>query len=355
MRERIETLISDYSNKGVFSGNILVKEKGESVVKLSKGLANRDWSIKNNITTKFRVASLSKMFTAVAILTLIDQKKITLETQVKAILGDIESTIPEKLTVFQLLTHTSGLRDYYDESTGYEGWDVFVDNNTLHKLVTNKDFADLFINLEPENEPGTKYKYNNGGYILLAMVIEKIEGQSFESYVKQEVFEPLGMIDTFYGRLDHVQKNTAEGYTKQYNQADEMIGWMKNIYEAIPASAGDGGATTTVDDLFRFYDGIRSGALLSETSREHFFSAHVVDELEGYLGYDWKYGFAQMIIEKDEEIIRMGHTGEEAGVSCRYYYYPKIQVDVIILGNQDGAAGKLGWDIHHIIMDKYYI
>lgn len=352
MKKSIETLLKSYDEAGLFSGAILIKENGETVYEDAFGYANREWAINNEIDTRFRIASVAKMFTAVGIMKLIDYGLIELETKVVDVLDLKASKIPNDVTLFHLLTHTSGLRDYYDEATGYEGWDQFIDENTLHKLVTNEDFASLFINKEPEHEPGAVHKYNNGGYILLAMVIEKVTELEFSAFIKEYIFDALEMKETDYSRLDCIQNRTAEGYMKLYDDNDQVTGWGKNIYDAIPASGGDGGVTSTVGDLFKFYNGLRNGEVLSKDAYEMFTKAHVIDKLDGYLNYDWKYGFAHMFVEKEGQTIRTGHTGEESGVSCRLYHYPSKKIDVIILGNQDGAAGKLGWDLHDIVMNN---
>lgn len=352
MKKNIEALLNKYDEAALFSGAILIKENGETIYENAFGYANREWDIENTPETRFRIASVAKMFTAVGVMKLIDYGLLELDSKVVEILDLGASKIPKTVTLYHLLTHTSGLSDYYDESTGYEGWDQFIDENTLHRLSTSEDFLKLFMNKEPENEPGQIHKYNNGGYILLAMVIEKVSELDFSEFINNYIFEPLEMSDTDYSRLDSIQNHTAEGYMKLYDADDQVIGWGKNIYDAIPASGGDGGVTSTVKDLYKFYNGLRQGWVLSKDAYELFTKAHVVDQMDGYKHYDWKYGFAHMFIEKEGEIIRTGHTGEESGVSCRLYHYPRQKVDVVILGNQDGAAGKLGWDLHDIIIDN---
>jgi CubicO group peptidase (beta-lactamase class C family) len=152
--------------------------------------------------------------------------------------------------------------------------------------------------------------------------------------------------------LDDVQDDTAEGY-ESVEMDKKVVGWKRNIYLTTPAAASDGGSVSTAEDLMTFIDALRSGKLLSKEMTEKMLTPQVLDEgSNGARGYVWKYGYANwFILDDNDSIIRGGHTGEEAGVSARLYYYPSKEIDVVILANQGGCAGTIGWQIHNFIME----
>ena len=146
-------------------------------------------------------------------------------------------------------------------------------------------------------------------------------------------------------------EEVAEGYIPITNEGEEVIGWKKNIYSTTPDPVGDGGATSTAGDLVKFPRALREGKLLSPQMTTDLLEPKVVQNEDMFRGYHWRYGYGlNFILDQEEEIVRWGHTGEEDGVSCRLYYYPNEDLDVIILGNQSWCAGKLGWEIHDLIM-----
>jgi len=352
--EKMKNLLEEKELKNQFSGSVMVTKDKESLFSGAYGYANRDWNIKNTVRTRFRVASVSKMFTSIAVLQLIEKGKLDFLTSVVDFLDLKDSKIGPEVTVFNLLTHTSGITDYYDESTGDEGWETLWSKKPLYTVRKLSDFAEMFVGLEPENEVGEKFKYNNGGYVLLGLAIEKASGMSYSEYLKKNIFEPLGMEQTDLCHLDDISTKAAEGYEYETDDDGNITRWYKNIYAALPAPSADGGATSSVEDMITFIDAVKEGELLSEEMTEMFLKPHVLDQdSDGVRGYKWQYGFANWFISKDDQIVRGGHTGEEYGVSCRLYYYPEKGINVVILGNQGWCAGALGWDIHELILESF--
>ena len=154
------------------------------------------------------------------------------------------------------------------------------------------------------------------------------------------------MKDSCFISLDEVNENVAEGY--EYIDGK----WMRNIYTATPTAASDGGATSSAEDLIKFIQGLKENKLINKELTKKVLAPYVIDEeSNGFRDYVWKYGYANYyLIDKDENIVRGGHTGEEYGVSSRLYYYPSLGIDVVILGNVGFSAGKLGWEIHDLII-----
>lgn len=129
---------------------------------------------------------------------------------------------------------------------------------------------------------------------------------------------------------------------------------MRNIYTATPTAASDGGATSTVEDLIKFIQALKENKLINEDMTKKILTPYVIDEKSnGFRDYVWKYGYANYyLLDKDGSIVRGGHTGEEYGVSSRLYYYPSFGIDVVILSNVGFSAGKLGWEIHDLLVKE---
>jgi CubicO group peptidase (beta-lactamase class C family) len=201
---------------------------------------------------------------------------------------------------------------------------------------------------------GDKHQYNGAGYILLGLMIERISGLSYFDYVRRHIFDRAEMTRSDFLSLDSVHKEVAEGYIPLTDKEDKVTGWKKNIYSTTPEAAADGGATSTADDLCRFSRALREGLLLSATWTQDMLVPKVLERAERVRGYTWKYGYGNFFLlptGDSERIVRWGHTGEEDGVSCRFYHYPKQNLDVVILGNQSWCAGSLAWEIHDLILE----
>jgi len=350
LENKLNKLLENNKLLDTFSGVVLVKKNDETLFSFAGGYANRSWKIPNTIKTKFRIASVSKMFTAVAIAQLVERGLLDFSTRILDILEFKNSDISNDVTIHHLLTHTSGIADYYDESSGDEGWEELWRQRPIYNMRTLNDYLDLFIDKKREADPGTKFKYNNGGYILLGLAIEKITGNTYFDFVKKNIFNRIDMKDSCFISLDEVHENVAEGYENIDGK------WMRNIYTATPTAASDGGATSSAEDLIKFIQGLKENKLINKELTKRILAPYVIDEeSNGFRDYIWKYGYANYyLLDKDENIVRGGHTGEEYGVSSRLYYYPSLGIDVVILGNVGFSAGKLGWEIHDLIIKKLF-
>jgi CubicO group peptidase (beta-lactamase class C family) len=352
--EQLDQIITNKSRADQFSGVILVQRNENELFKAAYGYANRAWKIENQVDTRFRIASVSKLFTAVAILQLIEADKLGLDTSVVDCLGLEDTTIPKEATIKHMLTMTSGIADWFEESGDWEeNWAKLCREHPIYLFRRNEDYLPLFINDAPLFPVGEKHQYNGAGFILLGLVIEKLSGISYFDYIRQHIFEKAQMTRSDFVSLDGVYEEVAEGYIP-VEKDDKVIGWKKNIYSTTPEAAADGGATSTVDDLHRFSHALRQGQLLSTEFTQEMLTPKVVERAEKFRGYTWKYGYANFfLLDDSDQIVRWGHTGEEDGVSCRLYYYPKENLDVVILGNQSWCAGNLAWEIHDLIVKMF--
>ncbi len=308
--------------------------------------------MKNTPETRFRIASVGKMFTAVAILQLIEAGKLTLESCVLELLGLEGTKIHPGATVYHLLTMTSGIADWSNEEseTFDADWAQFCRENPLYLFRRDADYLPVFAHLEPYGPLGEKHRYNGAGFMLLGLLIEKISGLSYFDYVVQHVFKPAGMNATQFLDLDAVVPQVAEGYIPVEDENEKVTGWLKNYYVTTAGPAADGGATSTLEDMARFSEALRRGKLIAPDLVRQMTGPLVVENDDNALGFLWRYGFGCFVLLSGAgETIRWGHTGEEEGVSCRLWHYPPQGVDVVILGNQSSCAGLISREIQQLI------
>lgn len=281
----LDKLLEKNSLLNTFSGVVLIKKNDETLFSFEGGYANRSWKVPNTLQTKFRIASVSKMFTAVAIAQLVEKGLLDFNTKILDVLELRNTDISKDVTIHHLLTHTSGIADYYDESTGDEGWKNLWRDRPIYNLRTLNDYLELFIDKKRVAEAGTQFKYNNADYILLGLVIEKIAGNTYFDYVINNIFNKIDMRDSCFIGLDEVHENVAEGY-------EEINGnWIRNIYTATPTAASDGGATSTVEDLIKFIQALKNYKLINKEMTEKILTPYVIDqESNGFRDYVWKYG-----------------------------------------------------------------
>jgi CubicO group peptidase (beta-lactamase class C family) len=356
MNASLASAISRKVNKrvaaGQFSGAVLVRKGVEDLFCRAYGLADRTWGVKNTPSTRFRIASVGKMFTAAAVLQLIEAGKLTLDTPAVACLELKGTRIPEEVTIQHLLTMTSGIADWINENAeDFDAeWERLCREHPLYLLRSNADYLPLFAGLEPYSAVGEHFSYSNAGFILLGLMIEKASGQPYFDYIRKNIFRRAGMAHSDFLDLDDVSPNVAEGYVPIRDATRTLIGWRRNIYSTTAGGAGDGGSTCTVDDLARFMRALRAGKIVSKESARAMLSPKVDASSEDA---GWAYGYGCFIsVGERGEVIRWGHTGEEDGVSCRVDYFPAQKLDVVILGNQSGGAGRVLADIHDVIMGK---
>jgi CubicO group peptidase (beta-lactamase class C family) len=359
--DRLQEILARREADSTFSGVVAIRRGDAELFTGAYGYANRTWSIPNRADTRFRLASIGKMFTAVAVLQLVERGRLALDTRVIELLGLANTTIPIEVTVEQLLTMTAGIADWFDESGDWEVvWAELSRQHPIYLLRSNADYLPLFAYKPPLAPVGVKYQYSNSSYILLALAIERVTGLSYFDYVRQNVFAPAGMAGADFLMLDEITPGVAEGYVPITGDGDAIVGWKKNIYLAAPGAAGDGGATASAEDLSRFLQALRNSeywpggqALLSLAMAKAALEPKVVQGDELIRGYRWMYGYGNaFMLDTDGKVVRYGHTGEEDGVSCRLYHYVRQGLDVIILGNQSWCAGDLGWEIHNLILES---
>ena len=307
---RMEQVIQSYTANQQFMGSVLVA-KGTNVL-LSKGYgsANLEWDVPNSPSTKFRLGSVTKQFTAASILLLQERGKLNVQDPVKKYMSDAPAAW-DKVTIYNLLTHTSGIPSF----TGfpeYPKWEPFA--------TTAAEAVARFRDKPLEFTPGEKWSYSNSGYLLLGYLIEKITGDSYEKFVRENIFVPLGMHDSGYDSNSAVIAHRAAGYTRE----KEVLQNAGFINMTIPHAAG--ALYSTTEDLLKWEQGLFGGKLLSAASLETMTTPFKSD-----------YACGLFVQTKNGRKV-IDHGGGIEGFNTELMYYPDDKVTVVVLANVNGSA-----------------
>lgn len=328
IRNNDKRLSSVINNVG-FSGVVLVKRE-DILLQLAEGYADRANEIPNNPGTRFGIASGCKVFTAVAICQLVEKGFLSFETRLKDVLEDVFPFFDETITIHHLLTHSSGVPDYFDESV-MDDFEELWKERPMYLLNHLRDFLPMFQNKQMMFKPGEKFHYNNAGFILLGLIIEKMTGLSFQNYIQSHIFEPCGMKDSGYFRFDNLPENTAIGYID--NEEDGT--WRTNIYSLPVRGGSDGGAYVTAQNMILFWEALCTGKLISEEYTEKLMTPHVQADENEY------YGYGLWISKKNEVIFRYHLMGYDPGVSFHSACYPESGIALAVTSNKSNGPFTL--------------
>jgi CubicO group peptidase (beta-lactamase class C family) len=320
--ERIEPFINQLVREDKFSGVILVAKDGKPIFQNAYGLASKEFQAVNRIDTRFNIASVGKMFTAVSIAQLAERGNLSYEDRISKFLPDYPAAIANRVTIHHLLTHTSGMGSYWKE-------EFHEANHARFRRV--QDYFTLFVNDPLEFEPGEKWSYSNSGYIVLGAIIEKISGQSYFDYVKENVFKRAGMSNTDFYEADRPTRNIAQGYTRQNRYVPEAENLTNSVFLSPVKGSPAGGAYSTAEDMLKFAEAIRTHKLLNEVSTNRV--------VKGVVEYSptrkYAYGFANETIGNHTAIF---HDGGANGVSAHFEMYFDSGYTLVILSNYDHPA-----------------
>ncbi len=307
---RIEQVIRTYVENRQFMGSVLVA-RGDRVL-LSKGYGSADleWGIPNSPATKFRLGSVTKQFTAAAILLLEERGKLSIHDPVSKHLPGTPATW-RKVAIFHLLTHTSGIPSF-TSFPDYENRKSFA--SSAQELVARFRAKPL------EFEPGQKWNYSNSGYVLLGYLIEKITGGSYEKFVRENIFTPLGMLDSGYDSNSAILPRRASGYVRGKN-GFEHAGF---IHMSIPHAAG--ALYSTTEDLLKWEQGLFGGKLLTAASLKKMTTP-----------FKGNYALG-LCVETTGGRTLIEHDGGIEGFNTKLAYYPDSKLTIAVLSNVNGSA-----------------
>jgi CubicO group peptidase (beta-lactamase class C family) len=331
-----EPTITDYSRKADdylrtelkaerFAGSVMVARSNQIVFIKGYGLANRELEVANAPNTKFRLASLTKQFTALCILILQEQGKLSVEDPISKYLPGSPNTW-SNIRIRHLLNHTSGIPDYTKLPDYISTMTLAYPPEKMMKSLGDKPL---------EFEPGERFAYSNSGYVLLGYIVEKVSGRSYEQFLQQFVLQPLGMKDSGCDRFETILPHRAAGYTEDGDT------WVNAAYTDTTCPQGDGALYSTVEDFFHWYQCWREHKLVSADS----WKAMTTPVKENY-------GFGIAVVEQFGQ-KELAHDGRVNGFVASMRWFPGSDVFVAAFANSDSAhSGEVADNLAALLLGQ---
>jgi CubicO group peptidase (beta-lactamase class C family) len=323
-----------------FSGVAMIAKGNKVIFQKAYGMAEKVFDVPNRIDTKFNLGSMNKMFTATAIAQLVEAGKLSFD----ATLADVLPEYPNrdaaaKIKIRNLLTHTSGLGDFFDnpEFRPYR-----------QNFQSPKDYFRLFASKPLMFEPGTRFSYSNAGFVVLGAVIEKVSGQSYFDYIREHIYKPAGMTDSDSYELTEVVPNLAIGYGRFEDDPMGIDPRRSNIAFLPWKGSPAGGGYSTAPDLLKFVQAFRSGKLVSPGMRDMLISSKT--KMAGaHRGGDYGFGF---VIEElsGKKVVGHGGGGANSGIDSNLKFLLDGGYTVIVMSNYDSpTADDLAYEITRLL------
>jgi CubicO group peptidase (beta-lactamase class C family) len=309
-----------------FSGTILIAKDGNVIYAKAFGEADKDHHVLNKLNTKFNIGSIGKTFTGISIMQLAEDGKLEVNDPVIKYLPDFP--FGDRIKIHHLLTHTSGTFNY------------FAHPDFQKKMFTIRSVSDALPLIYDQklvfDTPGEKFSYSNSGIVILGAIIEKVSGQDYESYIKENILDPAGMYNTGINFGEEIIKNRSTGYIKT------PTGIFKSNIFLVPPANADGGIETTAEDMLKYDQALYGDVLLSEESKEKMFTPF----LRSY-AYCWRldtiYGHPVV-----------GHGGGAPGINARFYRFVDDKLTMIILSNFNLGANNVASTLEAVLFDQEY-
>lgn len=315
-------------------GAILVSKKGQVLYKNGFGLANMEWNTPIRTNTVFQIGSVTKLFTAIAILQLSEKKKLALHDSIQRYIPSFPSK-GHTVTIEHLLTHTSGIKDYISMD--------HPDANVMRRDFKVLEVIDFFKNEPLEFVPGTKSSYSNSGPFLLGYVIEVVSGVSYEQYIQDNIFGPAGMNESYYGDNSKVIANRANSY------AVENRIYKNGDYRSMTLPYAAGALLSTVEDMFKWHQSLTTYKLLGRDLLKRSGTAYKLsDGTGGDFGYGWFVNYVQV-----KGSPTLTHSGGISGFNSLIMYLPDEDVFVVVLSNfQDAKVQEITTNVATLAIGK---
>jgi len=320
--EKVQFMLDEQESADRFSGAVLIAHENQPILTTARGYAIHPEVLRNQPDTKFNIASVTKMFTAVAVMQLVAKGKLDLKVPIATYNPDLPYA--DQITIHQLLTHTAGFDRYWNDAYRAARSD----------LRTIADYLKLFADTPLEFPPGTRHHYGNSGYVILGALIEEVTGISYYEHMRREIFQFVGMKATDFYEMDLPIANCAVGYTRE-NWFGPIDGKLRNnhfIY-GVKGSPSEH-CFSTVQDLFLFFQALQSQRLLDIYHTELCFTPHASGEQPGV-----SYGYGFHIIEDGKHGRLLGHGGRALGGDAFAVMYD-LGYSVIILSNYDRPSAR---------------
>ncbi len=318
----LEEAIDEVAVEHDFSGVVRIDADGRTVVARAYGMADRGHEIPNRVGTVFALASGAKTFAALTVMSLVEDGAFSLDTSAREFLGTDLPRIADGVTIEHLLCHRSGIGDYFDEeehpSITEDGMPVPV-----HRLASTEDYLSVLDGHPPAFDPGTGFAYNNGAYVILALIAERATGVPFAELVTRRVCEPAGLTHTAFRRTDELDGDVAVGYLWS-------TGLRTNALHLPVMGSGDGGIFSTAEDVHRLWRAFWGGDIVSEETVAAMTRPH-----DGRGDPDNAYGLGFWLRPSSHAVISEGY---DAGISFRSVSYTDRPITHTVIANwSDGA------------------
>jgi CubicO group peptidase (beta-lactamase class C family) len=329
----LERELDAVASEAAFSGVVRVDRANDTVVARAYGLAHRGYEIPNEVDTRFALASGTKGLTALTVVSLVEHGRLELSTTARSVLGSDLPLVGDDVTVEHLLSHRSGIGDYLDEDAGVDVADYLMPV-PVQELATTEQYLAVLDGHPPKFVPGERFAYCNSGYVVLALVAERVSGVPFHELVRIRVCEPAGMHDTAFLRSDALPGRTALGYLEVEGE------WRSNVLHLPVRGSGDGGVYSTVTDIRALWTALFSGKIVSEDWVQEMTRAR-----SRTASGSARYGLGLWL---DGAAGAVALEGMDAGISFRSVHDPAADLTYTVISNTTDGA----WPIARLLAER---
>jgi CubicO group peptidase (beta-lactamase class C family) len=314
------------ASETAFSGVVRVDSAHGVGVEKAYGLAHRGHGIPNSADTQFAIASGTKGMTALTVASLVEEGRIELSTSARSVLGADLPLVGDEVTIEHLLSHRSGIGDYLDEAGDHDLADYPMPV-PVHELASTEEYVAALDGRPMTSAPGERFAYNNSGYVVLALIAERVGGSPFADLVRRRVCEPAGMRDTAFLRSDELPGRAALGYL--------MVdgAWRTNVFHLPVRGSGDGGIYSTAADLSSFWNALFAGQIVSNDLVDDLVRPH-----SDAPAHSQRYGLGFWLHASTDAV---GLEGYDAGVSFRSVHDPGARITHTVISNTTDGAWPL--------------
>jgi CubicO group peptidase (beta-lactamase class C family) len=314
--DQIDALLRQKASSAQFNGTVLVAMQSRVVYERAFGSADFEWNVPNDLQTKFEIGSMTKQFTAMLVLQLVNEQRLRLGGHISDYLPYYRVDTAKRVTLHELLSHTSGIPNFLTLPG-------FLDGPASRMHYSPESFIRKFCSGDLQFEPGSKFEYSNSGYFILGAILERVTGKSYESLLRERIFQPLGMKDSGYAHTEALIPHRARGYERSGRGVSNA-----RFYDmSIPFSAG--ALYSTVEDLYKWDQALYTERLLPAAYRELLFRPN----LDNY-GYGWALLIPKLGQPFAGEPIPM-HGGAIFGFQSLIQRIPRERDLIVLLDNTD--------------------
>ncbi len=331
----LAAVIEETAREVGYSGVVSARVGSDEPIVCAFGHEDRARGIPITAESRFAIASGAKTFTAVAVCQLVERGALTLDTRLRDCLDVDFPKASTDVTVRQLLQHTSGMPDYFDEEVMSDYEELWRDR-PMYSIKRLHDFLPLFREAPMKDAPGDQFSYNNAGYIVLGLIVEQASGMRFDEYVVQNVFAPVGMKASGYFETDRLPDKVALGYIEDPDESAR--GWRTNFF-AVPIVGGsDGGVFVSAGDLDLFWVALSAGRLVSDAMQREMQQPLTAT---GETDHGTHYGRGFWLTLQGEETVAVFMIGGDPGVEFYSALFPRTGARLTLLANSERGAVAL--------------